>query len=148
MNNADEFLVQKIYSIINSRSPLSSVVFWLFVQMPRSNSERKFEVLTIDMPWVRLLNLCRYLLISSAILKLSYSSYYSPWACKLTFSLNLRQASGLISIIKLLETIKFLKGECCWGYLSRLLWDLTKIEYSLGILHSFCWSFCSFLLII
>lgn len=88
------------------------------------NSSRKFDVFTMDIPWVRLLNLWRSLFISSAILKLSSYSY--SWATNEFCSLCLRQTSGLASRMKLLETKKLFMGEDC--SFSRLLIDFMIME--------------------
>lgn len=71
-----------------------------------SNSSKKLHVLTMENLWVRLLNLSLSLFISYPMLTLSSSSS----SAKMELERNLRQASGLISMMKLLE-MSPLKGE-------------------------------------
>lgn len=97
----------------------------------KSNSSKKFEVLTIENNCVLLFVLSLSLFISSTMLTLSSSS--SDSSGRIEFDRSRRQAYGLMSMMKLLE-IKPLKGDKC--SFSRQRADLNTIDVQLESLTS------------
>ena len=100
------------------------------------NYYRKLDVLTIEIPWVLLLNRWRYLMISSAILRTSSSSSFSSSATT-KFYLSFRHTSGLMSMIKLLE-IRPLIGELKSFY--KFIEDLKAKDVVLGTRAIYFWA--------